>query len=362
MSEDRASQLSRIVIKGFKSTKECEVDLNNINVFIGANGAGKSNFISILELMQSIVSGRLSNYATNKGANFLFFNSPKVTDSIVAEFYFGDYIYSFDLEMTDNNSLSIVGESVGHINSPMSDGGYNESKLNEWRNNPRTDSIAIHTIFDGNWRVYHFHDTSSKAKIKLAHNVSNSVFLHKDAGNLAAFLYRLKKHYPTEYGNILKAVQMVAPYFKDFVLRPEEENHDLIILRWQQNDCEDVYNAPQLSDGTLRFICLATLLLQPTDMQPATMIIDEPELGLHPFAITILAEMVQKAAVKKQVILATQSVELLDNFEVEDVIVVDNGENGSEFKRLDEKQLKLWLDNDYTLGELWNKNVFGGRP
>ena len=366
MNEERASQLNRIVIKGFKSIKECELDLNNVNVLIGANGAGKSNFISILELLQSIVSGRLSNYAENKGANFLFFNSPKVTDIIGAEFYFGDYIYSFDLQMTTNNSLFILGESVGYVNSPISGGDYSESKLHEWRNNPKTDSIAIHTVLDGNWRAYHFQDTSPNAKIKLAHNVSSAVFLHKDAGNLAAFLYRLKRYYPTEYGDILKAVQMIAPYFKDFVLHPEEKNQELIILRWQQNECEGVYNAPQLSDGTLRFICLATLLLQPTEMQPATIIIDEPELGLHPFAITILAEMVKRAAVDRQVILATQSVELLDNFEMENVVVVESGEDGSEFKRLDSEEfalwLKMWLDSDYTLGELWNKNTFGGRP
>ena len=366
MNEERKKQLGRIIIKGFKSIKECELDLGNINVLIGANGAGKSNFISVLEMMQSVVSGQLSKYAVNKGANFLFYNDPKVTDSITAEFYFGNYVYSFELEMTENNSLSILSESVGYINSPVADGGYAETKLLEWRNNQKTNTPAIDIILDGNWRAYHFHDTSPSAKIKLAQNVSNAVFLHKDAGNLASFLYRLKNNYPSEYGDILKAVQMVAPYFKDFLLSPEEGNQELIVLRWQQKECEGVYNASQLSDGTLRFICLATLLLQPASMQPETIIIDEPELGLHPFAITILAEMVQKAAVEKQVILATQSVELLDNFDVENTIVVDHGEEGSEFKRLDgesfEAWRKMWLDNGYTLGELWNMNTFGGRP
>ena len=362
MSHERQEQLSRIVIKGYKSIKECEVDLNNVNVLIGSNGAGKSNFISILELMQNIIKGELSRYAVKKGANSLFFNGAKVTDSITAEFYFGDYVYSFDLEITDNNSLSIVGESVGQVNSPVSDGGYNETKLREWRNNPKIDTLAIQTVLDGHWRTYHFHDTSTNAKIKFAHNISNAVFLHKDAANLAAFLFRLMNYYPAEYNNILGAVRMIAPYFNDFMLKPEEGNQEQIVLRWQQKGCEDVFNASQLSDGTLRFICLATLLLQPTNLQPATIIIDEPELGLHPFAITIFAELVQKAAVNKQIILATQSVELLDNFDVEDVIVVDNGENGSEFKRLDDENLKLWLENDYTLGELWNKNIFGGRP
>jgi predicted ATPase len=361
MNVQKQVQLNRIVIKGFKSIKECELELSNLNVLIGSNGAGKSNFTSILELLQSIARGELSLYAAKRGASSLFFNGAKVTDSIVAEFYFGNYIYSFDLEATDNNSLSIVGESIGEINSPMSDGGYSESKLHEWRNNAKTDSIAIDTVLDGYWRAFHFHDTGSNAKIKTAHNISNAVFLHKDGANLAAFLFRLMKNYPTEYNNIVRAVQRIAPYFKDFVLKPEEENNELIFLRWQEKSCEEIFNPSQLSDGTLRFICLATLLLQPAAHQPETIIIDEPELGLHPYAITIFAELVKKVAIKKQIILATQSVEILDHFEADDVIVVDRSENGSEFKRLNTEQLAAWLVDDYTLGELWNKNIFGGR-
>ena len=187
------------------------------------------------------------------------------------------------------------------------------------------------------------------------------MFLMGDASNLAAFLYRLREHFPTEYKKILKTVQRVAPFLKDFVLEPREHNNEQIVLSWLQNDNDGVLYPSQLSNGTLRFICLATLLLQPTSLQPATIIIDEPELCLHPYAITIFAQLVKKAAAKKQIILATQSVELLDHFEVDDVIVVDRNDNGSEFKRLDSMQLTAWLEDDYTLGELWNKNIFGGR-
>ncbi|MDR2166846.1 MAG: AAA family ATPase [Clostridiales bacterium] len=361
MNIERREQLNRIVIKGFKSIKECELDLNNINVLIGANGAGKSNFISILKMLQRIIKGELSMYASKKGANSLFYNGAKVTDSITAEFYFGDYIYSFDIEMGDNNSLTIVGESVGETSSPLSDGGYSESKLLEWRNNSRGNAIAIRSVLGECWRTYHFQDTSQNAKIKTAHNVSDSVFLHKDASNLAAFLLRLKTNYPEEYANILRTVQRIAPYFKDFVWLPEEKNNELIFLRWQEKGCDEIFNPSQLSDGTLRFICLATLLLQPTTLQPATIIIDEPELGLHPYAITIFAELVKKIATRKQIILATQSTELLDHFDAEDVIVVDRSNNGSEFKRLDAEKLVAWLEDDYSLSELWNKNLFGGR-
>jgi predicted ATPase len=178
---------------------------------------------------------------------------------------------------------------------------------------------------------------------------------------LAAFLYRLKQVFPKEYSNILRSTQLVAPFFDDFVLEPKELNEEQIILKWKKKDCDDIFNAAQLSDGTLRFICLATLLSQPSELQPSIIIIDEPELGLHPFAISIFAEMVQKVAVDRQVILATQSTDLLNCFSADDVIVVDYDKDGSKFERKSSEQLAYWLKNDYTLGELWNNNILGGR-
>lgn len=163
------------------------------------------------------------------------------------------------------------------------------------------------------------------------------------------------------YEEIVRTIQLIAPYFLDFVLEPQEGNEEQIVLKWRQKDCEDIFNASQLSDGTLRFICLATLLLQPHELQPATIIVDEPELGLHPYAITIFAEMVRQLSDEKQIIISTQSVEMLNEFDVEDVIVVDRDEDGSEFKRLDEKELEVWLEEDYALGDLWKKNVLGGK-
>ena len=169
------------------------------------------------------------------------------------------------------------------------------------------------------------------------------------------------KNYTKNYEEIIKTIQLIAPYFLDFVLKPQEGNEEQIILKWQQKGCEDIFNASQLSDGTLRFICLATLLLQPHELQPATIIVDEPELGLHPYAITIFAEMVRELSAEKQIIISTQSVELLNEFDVEDVVVVDRGENGSEFRRLDAEALEIWLKEDYALGDLWKKNILGGR-
>lgn len=362
MNEQKQGRLTRIVIKGFKSIKNCELELNDINVLIGSNGAGKSNFISIFEMLQKVLAGELIFYTEKKGINPLLYSGKEATDSILAEFHFGTDLYSFELEWTENDNLFFREERVYIAGQNiLLDGGYRESKaLTTIRK--ASDYMDIPQIMlEPQWRIYQFRDTGLTSRMKSEHNISNCNALMWDASNLAAFLYRLREHYPAEYHKIIRAIQRVAPFFKDFELKPKEGNNEQIVLRWIQNGYDGILIPSQLSDGTLRFVCLATLLLQPTELQPATIIIDEPELGLHPYAITILAELVKKVATKKQIVLATQSVELFDHFEAEDVIVVDRGENGSEFKRLDMDRLAIWLEDDYTLGELWNKNIFGGR-
>jgi predicted ATPase len=362
MNEQKQKYLNKIVIKGFKSIKECEVDLKNINVLVGANGAGKSNFISAFEMLGRVLARELSFYVQRKGINPLLYNGKEETDSIFAEFDYGSLVYSFDLEWTEQDNLYFREEQVTvDGKNILGEGGYNESKALNTIRNARVHAQIPKDIMIPNWRVYQFHDTSPSSRIKAENNVADCETLLHDASNLAAFLYHIQENHTAEYQKIIRAVQRIAPYFKDFELKPKEQNNEQIVLRWKQKDYDGVLIPSQLSDGTLRFICLATLLLQPDELQPSIIVIDEPELGLHPYAMTMFAELVKKVATKKQVILATQSAELLDHFEADDVIVVDRTENGSEFKRLDAEKLTAWLEDDYSLGELWNKNLFGGR-
>lgn len=354
-------QLSHIVIKGYKSIKECNLSLNSINVLIGSNGAGKSNFISSFSLLQNILNKNLQLSVQQSGVNSLFYNGRKVTEEIFFEAHFNNNSYGFYLVPTDDNRIIFKKEFYGYngYESPVAT-AHEESK---WENGVTNgiDSYVRPILEKQNWRVYHFHDTSKTAKVKQEHNISNNQALMFDASNLAAFLYRLKNNHGKSYDEIIETIRLIAPYFDDFMLEPQEGNAEQIVLKWHQKGCEDVFNASQLSDGTLRFICLTTLLLQPSELQPATIIVDEPELGLHPYAITMFAEMVKQVAAKKQIIISTQSVELLNEFSVEDVVVVNKDDDGaSTFNRLDEDELELWLE-DYSLGDLWKKNVLGGR-
>jgi len=306
---------------------------------IGGNGAGKTNFLSSFTLLHYVFKNEHALYAAKSGMSSLFYNGLKVTSNITMEFHYDTFLFSLELVPTDSNSVILKPSNS-------------------------LTRVLGHTSIFYDWHyfhIYHFHDTSRYSKIKQEHNISNCNILQWDASNLAAFLYRLRENYPSAYTRIIETIQLAAPFFNDFMLEPNEHNNEHIVLRWYQKGCNDIFNASQLSDGTLRFICLTTLLLQPEELQPTTIIIDEPELGLHPFAIVLLAEMVQKAALKKQIILSTQSTELLNQFEPEDVIVVNRGGDGSIFKRLNPDELTVWLEDDYSLSELWNKNILGGR-
>ena len=356
-------QISRIRVRGYKSIKDCDLSLGNVNVLIGGNGAGKSNFISVFSLIQNILQKRLQLTVGVSGLNPLFYNGRKVTETIAIEAFFGNNSYGFELVATDENRLIFQNEYFGYYlnfaNQTTLSVGHEESKWSDGTKNGINGYVQP-ILQKQAWRVYHFHDTSRSSVIKQEHNVVNSQSLMEDGRNLAAFLFRLKNQFLREYKEIVQSIRLVAPYFDDFVLEPQELNPNLIVLRWKQRGCDDVFNAHQLSDGTLRFICLTALLLQPKELRAPTIIIDEPELGLHPLAISILGEMIHQVSQETQIIISTQSVELLNEFEVEEVIVVDRSNDGSVFKRLSEEKLAEWLE-DYTLGDLWKKNLLGGR-
>jgi predicted ATPase len=176
---------------------------------------------------------------------------------------------------------------------------------------------------------------------------------------LAAFLYKMQQLSPGHYARIVKTIQLVVPNFRDFYLRPDPFQPESIALEWESTNNDYLFSAAELSDGSLRFMCIVTMLLQP-DL-PGLILLDEPELGLHPSAVALLAGLLQKAAVRSRVIISTQSAALVSQFQPEDIVVVEQKNNVSIFKRLDPGDVQDWLD-EYTLGNLWEKNAIGGRP
>ena len=363
-------QLDRIKIKGFKSIKDSDVKLSSLNILIGPNGAGKSNFISFFKMLNEIVNARFQNYVTKYGgSNALLYFGQKHTDSIDAYLEFGKNAYEFVLEPTINNQMFFAKEYISYHNQsdpkPWEDyhgTGHKETSLIRASKNEQGQDYSIaNKVLDSlkSWRVYHFHDTSESSKIKGNCDINDNWILRPDASNLAAFLYLLKLNHFEYYSNILKTVQLIAPFIEDFILEPAKLNSDIIRLEWKHKESDDYFDISQLSDGTIRTICIATLLLQP-DL-PSCILIDEPELGLHPYAINIIGSLFKSVSMKTQIIASTQSLLLVDQLEPEDLIVVDYKNDQSVLKRPTSEELQDWLEV-YSLGELWEKNVLGGRP
>ena len=365
--------IDRITLKGFKSIRSLEgFPLRPVNILIGANGCGKTNFVSFFSLLREIVEGRLQKTVNKEGGSDVFlFGGPKVTQKIEAHLEFGMNGYTFSLEPTADNRLIFADERIEYYADPgmrtssvaRSIGeGHSESSISDPVKSGWNYKVADY-VYDAisSWTVYHFHDTSETAAMRRRCSVRDNERLQRDAGNLAAFLYRLREEDEETYNLICETVRLAAPFFRSFKLRPRKGKGDPYLdLEWRQKDSDYPFHPSQLSDGTLRFIALATALLQPDP--PATIFIDEPELGLHPQALDVLANLILQAQERTQLIVSTQSAALLNAFEPEQIVVIDREEGESRFRRLEEEGLREWLAQDYTLGELWQKNVYGGGP
>lgn len=353
--------MKRIEIKGYKSIRELNISLRSINIFIGANGSGKSNFLSFFDFLKQIYNRNLQEFVALKGIDTFLHKGDKITDEISTFLSFeGTNGYSFTLKKGDAG-LIFTKEGMWYSNpyypNPMDIASFgNESSL-RYQNAPRAKYIIDYL---NQLAKYHFHDTGENSPFNKESNVENDKFnLYEKGNNLAAFLFNIQKENKIVYNLIIRTIQSIAPYFLDFFFKPEANGN--IKLRWQSKHSSTNYGVNDLSDGTIRFIALTVLFMQP-DI-PKTIIIDEPELGLHPTAIAKLAGLIKSVSFKGcQVIIATQSTDLISHFDPEDIITVDQINGESVFERLSTETLKQWLE-DFTIDDLWKRNIIStGQP
>jgi predicted ATPase len=367
--------LDNLTIKGFKSILSLDdFKLNKVNVLIGGNGVGKSNFIDFFRMLRAMMeltlpglsSASLQAYiADGGGSDDFLFNGPKITEQIEVETRFGSNGYRFKLAPTSDEKFIINDEARYYEGGTTGwwemGGGHTTPVLlkdKDRRGAAGGRNVAAY-VYDAisSWKIYHFHDTSKLAPMRRFETIDDNAYLRFDAANIAPFLLDLKNNNESTYGQIVDTIRLVTPFFDNFILKPNQK--EKVRLSWRQKGSDYPLKPQHLSDGSLRFICLTTALLQP---DPAsTIIIDEPELGLHPYAIEILAELIQAASKKTQLIISTQSPSLVDYFEPEDIVVVNRREGASVFTRLNKEDLSSWL-KDYSLGDLWQKNIVTGGP
>ncbi len=367
MSNNQNIHLHSVKVEGFKSIKKLDLEMNPVNILIGANGSGKSNFISLFTFFRHLSEGKLQTYIEKQGfANAFFHFGSRSTKKILLEASVGNNGYHVEFSHgVANDSLVIDKEYCTFIGSGRRfniKGSLGESGLAP---GGKADSTRVRKYtreYMQECRVYHFHDTSPTAGFKQAQEESASAYLYPDASNLAPFLRFLKKHWNKNYRYIVSAIQTVAPFFHDFYLEPRgAEGEKTLLLRWTHKEHDMPFSANQLSDGTARFICMATLFLQPEQYRPSTIVLDEPELGLHPAALDVLADIVKSISKTNQVICSTQSVTFANLFAPDNFIVVDQEKGVSTFTQLDAKELEHWLE-EYSMGDIWTKNIIGGRP
>jgi predicted ATPase len=366
--------LKRIRVSGWKSIKDQTVDLTPLTAFIGANGAGKSNLLGLFKLLNSMfakIPGLRTYVGVSGYADSLLHYGSKQTPVAEMELTFttdtGETSYLARWAAAAGGTLIFIEERVeflraGSPRAQVVDLGAGHSETNLLRSaedGDQTSVVALRLL--RSCRLFHFHDTSESCLARKPCYVEANRFLHPEAGNLAAMLYLFRERHPTAFRRITATVRQMVPDFDGFVLEPSKLNETQIQLNWSHKGRDYEFGPHQLSDGSLRFIALATLLLQPEENLPLLIALDEPELGLHPSALEVLSGMAKSASLHSQLVFGTQSSVFLDHFEADNVVVVNSRSGTSEFQRLDAERLESWRA-DYTLGEIWEKNVVGGGP
>ncbi len=371
-------ELRSIELKGFKSldAEGQTMALGPITVMLGANGAGKSNLVSFFRMLSRMAAGGMQQHVAEQGfADSLLHFGAKTTSEVSARLRFEDAQarseYAFVLGRDATGRLFVRDETVVCHAAGRTEpetcrlgGGVRESQLGDIADSGNRTCQAIHHMLS-HCQVFQFHDTSATASIRGEGYIDDARSLRGDGGNLAAFLRGLRdrdggRRY---YDRIVRHVRLMVPQFGDFDLTPSVGNERYVRLNWRENGSDHLFGPHQLSDGSLRFMALATLFMQPPDLRPGIIIVDEPELGLHPATMSALAGMVRALPPATQVILATQSSRLIDEFTSDQVMIVahDRKPPRTLLRRLNEQDLAEWLER-YCLGELWEKNVLGGCP
>ena len=371
------ARIQSVSIRGFRSLRDVQLhNLPDATVIIGANGSGKSNIIRFFDMLSWMLKSRkLGEFIEQQGgADDQLYRGNKVTPRMEAEIQLrttrGRNDYGFSLAYGSPDRFFFSTEQFRFSNSDIAgdsqwtylEGGHREARIVEAAQgaipeaNSTTASVIVNLL--RNCTAFQFHDTSVSSNIKKTWDVDDNLRLRSDGGNLAAVLHRLERHNIKKYDLICTHIGRILPVFDRFDI---EESYGRVQLRWRAKGTDRTFGAHLTSDGSLRFFALVTLLNLPPEMMPDVILLDEPELGLHPAAINLVGNMIQSVSAQRQAIIATQSPLLVDCFDLDGVVVLDLHDDATVLRRLDRQQFERWLD-DFTTGELWQQNLLGGRP
>ncbi len=376
--------IESVRIQGFRSLADVELsEIPKAAVLIGANGSGKSNFIRFFEMLRWMLgSRRLAEFVEMQGgADDQLYGGSRRTSRIEAEVRLrtetGRNDYRFMLSRAHPDRFIFAEEAFRKIPQNYDTepdwyylgSGHREAKIVEavqshpsdpfawYEANPLVAEVIVKRLW--NYSIYQFHDTSDESNFKKKWDAEDNNSLLSHGGNLAAVLHRLEREEIKRFELICQHISRILPVFDRFQI---EESYGKVFLRWKAKWTDKTFGAHLTSDGSLRFFALVTLLNLPSEMLPDVLLLDEPELGLHPAAIALVGGMIKSLAEERQVIVATQSPLLVDEFDLNEIVVLELQEGRTEFRKLDPNAYRVWLDDNFTSGDLWQKNLLGGRP
>lgn len=390
------NKLSHLHVTGFRSFLDQEIELRNLNVLIGSNGSGKSSLLDLFEILSRAGQQQLNNAIAERGGIDAVLTWDKPTALFVLmrfapTGFFIEETHGVDfellatkqgigyrivreivtklpalrvLEMTDGRGTAqnmLTGGSG--LQSPPNGGELTLAQIRDAQSYPTPDKVRRYL---SNIAVYRGFDTYTGAPIRDAAFIGTQYAdlpptrLMDGGDNLTSVLYLMKNDpkYQDAFEEYESALRRAFPAFQELRF-PPAGGQGKTILSWKVSTTKRLVEASVLSDGMLRFMCLLAALYDPEP--PSLLCIDEPEAGLHPQLLRLLASVIRGASERIQIIITTHSADLLSYLKTPEAVMVVESKNGiSELQRLDEERLKGWLE-EYTLGELWEQGELGGR-
>ena len=376
-------QIKNIKIKGFKRLHDVDVEMRPMMVMIGANSVGKTSLLDSISLLSASAGGML-----NKRLNDMGGISEILTQGISHSISFESDIeiegyeslryslrfepkgqsYSISKETLSQAQSNYSSEPFKYIESSCDDIRYFDTSTKrlvrpEWEHNPFESSLSqvprMFRLPDDLRRTlssvtqYHVLDVSQRAPVKLPQQMKPAIFPGENGEDLIPFLYNLRESNSDRYETIEDSLKVAFPGFESLNFPPVASG--MISMTWKEKYFKNPIYIHQLSEGTLRFLWLVSLLQSP-GLSTVTMI-DEPEVSLHPELLGLLAELMREASARTQIIVATHSDRLIKFLNPGEVVVMDMDENGfTSVQWADSLNLDRWLE-DYSLDEIWRMNL-----
>jgi predicted ATPase len=383
-----------IQVQGFRRLRDFHLRLEPLNVMIGANGSGKTSLLEVFSLLAASASGGLKETIHNLGGVNLNLTASEYSDTSAAEeMRFGleksvpgnaPLKYSVSLRQAGAN-YQIPNESFTQhqdVTKPGPhkhfDAGYGDVRYYDpaarklvipaWEHDPQESALSqVPKMYQApeDFRKtlassthYHGLDVGSRAPVRLPQPMREAKLPGRDGEDLVSCLYWMREAGPDRFETIQDTIRAAFPGFERLNFPPVAAG--TLALTWKEKGMKHPFFMHQLSEGTLRFLWLVTLLYSP-GLTGVTMI-DEPEVSLHPELLSILADCLREASQRTQLIIATHADRLVRFLSPGDVVVMDVQEDGTtRATRAIDLNLDAWLD-DYTLDQVWQHGTLGGRP